>query len=316
MGSVADGLQPARDDDILELDECWTDEREDLRLWAVKQAVALGGSLPSNSASRGKCARGPFCQNLCSPLGPDSTKPRLKEYRQGRSFSDFWKSSEATASQVFEKDPTHRQVGKSSGEMACAQTVLRATATEAGPTGPANPSGLSVRPYAPSDDKAVRGMVQRSRHLTSTRYPVGKPMWRYTSSPNDSPAADSSRGGRSGASGSSLRPRCRRSWPSTMKTMLWAMFFAWSEMRSSPLLTVSRWAITSDCSCPSSHISTRVAKVSSCSRFTCRSRAITLRAFSRSFSRNAISASRSIVRDMSAILGRRVSASRPGASTR
>jgi IS1 family transposase len=38
----------------------------------------------------------------------------LEEYRQGRSFSDFWKSYRP----VFEEDPTHQQVEKSSGEMA------------------------------------------------------------------------------------------------------------------------------------------------------------------------------------------------------
>jgi IS1 family transposase len=35
-------------------------------------------------------------------------------YRQGRSFSDFWKSYRP----VFEQNSTHQQVGKSSGELA------------------------------------------------------------------------------------------------------------------------------------------------------------------------------------------------------
>ncbi len=41
MGSVADGLRPAEENDVLELDE-----REDLCLKTVEQTVALGGSLP------------------------------------------------------------------------------------------------------------------------------------------------------------------------------------------------------------------------------------------------------------------------------
>jgi insertion element IS1 protein InsB len=76
--------------------------------------VALGGSLPSNSASRSICDRGPFGKNLRKALEPDSTKRQLQGYRQGKSFSDFWKSYRP----VFEEEPTHRQVGKSSGELA------------------------------------------------------------------------------------------------------------------------------------------------------------------------------------------------------
>ena len=113
MGSVADGLRPAEENDILELDE-----RKDLHLKAVEQTVALGGSLPSDSTGRSECARGPFGQDLHAALEPDSTKPRLRGYRRGKSFSDLWKPSGATASPVFEEKPTHRQVGKSSGEMA------------------------------------------------------------------------------------------------------------------------------------------------------------------------------------------------------
>ncbi len=37
-----------------------------------------------------------------------------ESYRRGQSFSDFWKSYRP----VFKEDPTHRQVGKSSGELA------------------------------------------------------------------------------------------------------------------------------------------------------------------------------------------------------
>jgi len=79
-----------------------------------RKTVALGGSLPSNSASRSKCARRPFGLDLRKALEPDSTKRQLKSYRKGRSFSDFWKSYRP----VFEEDPTHQQTGKSSGELA------------------------------------------------------------------------------------------------------------------------------------------------------------------------------------------------------
>ncbi len=71
---------------------------------------------------------------------------------------------------VFAGDSSHRQVGKSSGELACAQALLRTTAAEAGATGPADTSGFRVRANGSLDDKSVRGVVQRSRHLTSTCY--------------------------------------------------------------------------------------------------------------------------------------------------
>ncbi len=80
----------------------------------VEQTMALGGSVPENPASRSICNRRPFGQNLRSALEPDSTKRQLKEYRQGRIFSDFWKSYRP----VFEEDSSHQQVGKSSGELA------------------------------------------------------------------------------------------------------------------------------------------------------------------------------------------------------
>ncbi len=55
----------------------------DLRLKTVKQTVALGRSMPSNSASRSKCARRPLSQNLCTALEPDSggLPPRAKLQR-------------------------------------------------------------------------------------------------------------------------------------------------------------------------------------------------------------------------------------------
>jgi len=47
MGSVADGLRPAEENDVLELDECWTHVRKRsnkrwLRAWALP--VELGKS--------------------------------------------------------------------------------------------------------------------------------------------------------------------------------------------------------------------------------------------------------------------------------
>jgi hypothetical protein len=165
VGLVAKGLRSAEENDVLELDE-----RKDLRLKTVEQAVAVGSPVPTGLAGRSECLRRPFSQNPRSALEPDSTERQLKGYRQGQSFSDFWKSFEATASSVFEEDETHRQVGKSSGELACAQALFRATVTEASPTGPANPSSLRVRTNGLSHDETVRGVVQRSRHLTSTRY--------------------------------------------------------------------------------------------------------------------------------------------------
>jgi hypothetical protein len=71
------------------------------------------GLCPSNPAGRGKCARRPFGPDLHAALEPDSTERQLKDYRQGRSFSDFWKSYRL----VFKEDSTHQQVGKSSGEL-------------------------------------------------------------------------------------------------------------------------------------------------------------------------------------------------------
>ena len=86
----------------------------DIRPEAIEQAVALDGPLPKDPADRSACNRRPFGQDLCPAPGPDSTKRQLRAYRQGWSFSDFWKSYRP----VFEQNPTHQQVGKSSGELA------------------------------------------------------------------------------------------------------------------------------------------------------------------------------------------------------
>ncbi len=101
---VADGLRPAEENDVLELDECWTyvRKRSNKRwLWVAlcrrtRQVVAF---VIGNRSAR-------TCARLWSRI-PEG-------YRQGRSFSDFWKSYRP----VFAGDPSHRQVGKSSGELA------------------------------------------------------------------------------------------------------------------------------------------------------------------------------------------------------
>jgi insertion element IS1 protein InsB len=46
--------------------------------------------------------------------GAGFNEATAQEYRQAKSFSDFWKSYRP----VFEDDSSHQQVGKSSGEMA------------------------------------------------------------------------------------------------------------------------------------------------------------------------------------------------------
>ncbi len=86
----------------------------DVRLKTAEQTVAVGGSLSKDTAGRSVCHWRPLGQNLREALGPDSTERQLKEYRQAKSFSDFWKSYRP----VFEDDPSHQQVGKSSGELA------------------------------------------------------------------------------------------------------------------------------------------------------------------------------------------------------
>ncbi len=103
-GSVAEGVRPAEENDVLELDECWTyvRKRSNKRwLWVAlcrrtRQVVAF--VIGDRSAKT--------CARLWSRI-PES-------YRQGQSFSDFWKSYRP----VFAGDPSHQQVGKSSGELA------------------------------------------------------------------------------------------------------------------------------------------------------------------------------------------------------
>jgi IS1 family transposase len=158
--SVADGLRPAEENDVLELDECWTCawKRSNKRwLWVAlcprtRQVVAF---VIGDRSSR-------TCARLWSRIP--------EEYRQGRSFSDFWKSSEATASPCVRgrrDSPAGWKVQRRTGPR---RALLRAAPAKAGTVRPPDASGLPVRTNAPSDDKTVRGVVQRSHHLTSTRY--------------------------------------------------------------------------------------------------------------------------------------------------
>ncbi len=167
MGLVAEGLRPARDNDTLELDECWTyvRQRSNKRwLWVAlcrrtRQVVA--------NAHGDRSAR--TCARLWSRIQQsDSSRATGRAGASATSGSP----PKRQLLPVFEEDPTHRQVGKSSGELACAQAFLRAPAAETGQIRQTDASGLPVRTNGSPDDKAVRGVVQRSRHLTSTCYPL------------------------------------------------------------------------------------------------------------------------------------------------
>ena len=101
---VAEGLESAKDGDILELDEAWSfvGRRSNKRwLWVAlcrrtRQVVAF--VIGDRSAQT--------CARLWAKI-PEG-------YHRRQSFSDFWKSYRP----VFEKDPTHEQVAKDSGELA------------------------------------------------------------------------------------------------------------------------------------------------------------------------------------------------------
>jgi IS1 family transposase len=85
---------------------------------AIEQTVAVGRSLPSNSASRSKCARGPFGQNLHAALEPGSTKRQLKNTAKLKASATSGSPPKRQLLPVFEDDSSHQRVGKSSGEMA------------------------------------------------------------------------------------------------------------------------------------------------------------------------------------------------------
>jgi len=104
MGSVADGLRPAEESDVLELDECWT------CAWKRSNKRWLWVALCRRTRQVVANAHGDRSAKTCARLWS-----RIPEgYRQAQSFSDFWKSYRP----VFAGDPSHRQVGKSSGELA------------------------------------------------------------------------------------------------------------------------------------------------------------------------------------------------------
>jgi len=101
--SIAEQVDPAEENDVLELDECWTyvRQRSNKRwLWVAlcrrtRQIVAF--VIGDRSAKT--------CARLWAKIP--------SEYREKQSFSDFWKSYRP----VFEEDSTHEQVGKGSGEL-------------------------------------------------------------------------------------------------------------------------------------------------------------------------------------------------------
>ena len=126
--SVAEGLRPAEENDVLELDECWTCVRKrsmsesDVRKQSNKRWLWVAlcrrtRPLPKDPAGRSVRDRRAFV------IGDRSAKTcarlwsRIPEgYRQGRSFSDFWKSYRP----VFEQNPQsdsldHQQVGPPTG---------------------------------------------------------------------------------------------------------------------------------------------------------------------------------------------------------
>jgi hypothetical protein len=128
----------------------YSEEEKDLAYWACRERgskraisrifgtgrcclepVALGRPVPTGPTGHGDRTWGPFGKDLRAAQEPDSTKPRLKEYRQGRNFSDFWKSSEATASEaaaspgvcVQPQPPVGRKVQWRAGPRASAFSV-------------------------------------------------------------------------------------------------------------------------------------------------------------------------------------------------
>ncbi|WP_183957624.1 IS1 family transposase, partial [Salinibacter ruber] len=90
--------------DVLELDECWTYVRERsnkrwLRAQLCRRTQQVVAFVIGDRSAKA-------CARLWSRIP--------EEYRQAKSFSDFWKSCHP----VFEEDPTHQQTRKSSGELA------------------------------------------------------------------------------------------------------------------------------------------------------------------------------------------------------
>jgi IS1 family transposase len=101
---LADQVEPPKEDDVLELDECWTCVRHRLNkrwLWvALRRRTRQVVAFVIGDRSARTCAR------LWAKIS--------SEYREKQSFSDFWKSYRP----VIEQNPTHQQVKKSSGKLA------------------------------------------------------------------------------------------------------------------------------------------------------------------------------------------------------
>ena len=166
--SVAEGLRPAEENDVLELDECWTCAcgRSNKR-WLRAQLRPSAWQVVAN-------AQGDRSAKTCARLW--SRIPRSHSSKATGKVGASETSGNPPKRQllpVFEEDATHRQVGKSSGELVHAQALFRAASSEAGPTGPTNTSSLRIRTDGSSDDETVRRVVQRSCHLASTRYHIG-----------------------------------------------------------------------------------------------------------------------------------------------
>jgi insertion element IS1 protein InsB len=113
MGSVADGLRPAEENDVLELDECWTyvRKRPNKRwLWVAlcrrtRQVVAF--IIGDRSAKT--CAR--LWGRIQRSLGSGTTaKPKASAISGNPPKRQLLP--------VFAGDSSYQQVGKSSGELA------------------------------------------------------------------------------------------------------------------------------------------------------------------------------------------------------
>jgi hypothetical protein len=160
--SVADGLRPAKENDVLELDECWTYVRKrSNKRWLWVALCRRTRQVVANAQGR------PLGQDLRPALESDPggvpARQKLQRLLEILSPSFCGRLQPPAGRKVQWRASPRRE-------------IFRATAAKAGPLRPANPSGLRIRANAPLDDEAVHGVVQRSRHLTSTRYQSGE--WR------------------------------------------------------------------------------------------------------------------------------------------
>jgi insertion element IS1 protein InsB len=113
MGSVADGLRPAEENDILELDE-W----KDLRLKTVEQTVALGRSARRTRQVVAN-AYGDRSARTCARLwGRIQQSDSSEATGRAGALATSGSPPKRQPLPVFAGDPSHRQVGRSSGELA------------------------------------------------------------------------------------------------------------------------------------------------------------------------------------------------------